>query len=152
MDVMDTKDSWTGIKLDDFFLKGFVILEEQDLDNHPNISEYLGKKYIEQIFPNWELKEFSKSDAVLPEDRITVWHNDSNFVGCNLTFLYYKDTMSPEVGGSISIKNEIFEEKIYPKQGTLIMMSQQPNMMHKAEYCSIRRRMYNIDYYVKGLS
>jgi hypothetical protein len=62
------------------------------------------------------------------------------------------DDMSPEVGGSISIKNGIFEEKIYPKKGTLIMLSQQRNVEHKAEYCSVRRRMYNIDYFVKGLT
>jgi hypothetical protein len=68
----------------------------------------------------------------------------------NVTFLYYIDEMSPEVGGSISIRNGFDEIKIYPKSGTLILMSQKPNMQHKAEYCSILRRMYNIDYYIDG--
>ena len=149
---MDLKDSSIGIDLSDFFLKGFVVLEEKNLENNPNIAEYLGKKYIEKIFPNWKFIEFNISSKVLEKDRITVWHNDSKFVGCNLTFLYYIDDMSPEIGGSISIKNNLFEEKIYPKNGTLIMMSQQPNVFHKVEPCNSRRRMYNIDYLVEGLT
>jgi hypothetical protein len=152
MGVMDTKDYSTGINLDDFFLKGFVLLHEDNLEKNENIIEYLAKKYIEKIFPVWKLIEFSVSEKVLPEDRITFWHNDSRFVGCNLTFLYYMDDMSPEIGGSISIRNGIYEEKIYPKNGTLIMLSQQPNVEHKAEFCKTRRKMYNIDYLVKGLT
>ena len=146
---MDSKILLNGIDLSDFFLKGFVILEEQGLNETHNITDYLGKKYIEELFGDWELKEFTESFEVLKEDRITVWHNDFKLVGANLTFLYYMDDMSPEIGGSISIKNGLFEEKIYPKKGMLIMLSQKQNVFHKVEFCSSRRRMYNIDYYVQ---
>lgn len=140
------------MNLIDFYINGFVKLYESDLDKRNDITDYLGNKYLDQLFPSWKLIEFVKSDSVTEWDRITEWHNDSTFVGCNVTFLYYMDDTSPEVGGSISIRNGIIEEQIYPKNGTLILMSQQPNVQHKAEYCKTRRRMYNIDYLVEGLT
>lgn len=152
MAVMDTKDYWIGMtNLIDFYITGFVKLHEEDLDKRDDIPDYLGKKYLSHLFPNWKLVEFTECEKVEVYDRITEWHNDSKFVGCNVTFLYYMDNMSPLVGGSISIRNGIAEEKIYPKNGTLILLSQQNGVEHKAEYCSVRRRMYNIDYFVKGL-
>lgn len=135
----------------DFYVNGFVKLHEDNLDKRDNITDYLSEKYLSQLFTNWKLIEFTKSEKVEDWERITKWHNDSEFVGCNVTFLYYMDDMNPDIGGSISIRNGIVEEKIYPKCGTLILMSQQPNIQHKVEYCSVRRRMYNIDYLVEGL-
>jgi hypothetical protein len=153
MGVMDLKDSWSGIMdLTDFYINGFVKLYEPDLGLRTNVADYLGNKYLSQLFPKWQLIEFGEADVVEEWDRITVWHNDSTFVGCNVTFLYYMDDTNPDVGGSISIRNGLHEEQIYPKKGTLILMSQQPNVEHKAEYCKTRRRMYNIDYLVEGLT
>lgn len=138
--------------LTDFYINGFVKLYEPELEHRDDIAKYLGEKYLDLLFPEWKLIEFAEADTVKEEDRITVWHNDSKFVGCNVTFLYYMDDMDTDVGGSISIRNGFYEEKIYPKKGTLILMSQQPNVEHKAEYCKVQRRMYNIDYLVKGLT
>lgn len=152
MGVMDLKDCWSGMDLADFYINGFVKLYEPNLNDQSDIEKYLGDKYLSILFPSWKLVEFSKSDKVEEWDRITEWHNDSKFVGCNVTFLYYMDDMSPEVGGSISIRNGLHEEQIYPTQGTLILMSQQSNVQHKVEYCKTQRRMYNIDYLVEGLT
>lgn len=138
------------MELDNFFTHGFVLFEEPNAHERADFYNFLAEKYLGQIFPSWELVEVSYSEAVVPEDRITVWHNDSKF-GMNVTFLYYMDDMSPDVGGSISIRNGLYEKTIYPKAGTLIMLSQQPNVQHKAEYSTVRRRMYNIDYKVTGL-
>jgi hypothetical protein len=138
--------------LSDFYIKGFVKLYESNLEDKDNITDYLGEKYLSQLFPHWQLKEFGKSERVEESDRITRWHNDSQYVGCNVTFLYYMDDMDETTGGSISIRNGIFEEKIYPSKGTLILMSQQRNVEHKVEECNTTRRMFNIDYFIDGLT
>lgn len=147
---MDLKDFWIGMDLSDFYLKGFVELYEDKLEERDDITGYLEEKYLSQLFPNWQLKEFGKSEKVEESDRITEWHNDSDYVGCNVTFLYYMDSMNENIGGSISIRNGLNESQIYPKVGTLILMSQKKNVQHKVEFCNSKRRMFNIDYYVEG--
>lgn len=134
---------------DDFFLKGFEVFSEPGIELKPDMAKYIAEKYIKPVFPSWKLIELVYSEKVLPEDRITVWHNDSKF-GMNITFLYYVDNMDQSKGGSISISNGNEEIIIYPKYGTLVMMSQKINMMHKVGYTTHQRRMYNIDYYVEG--
>lgn len=138
--------------LSDFYINGFVLLQEDSLETQENITEYLEQKYLAQLFPKWKLIEFGKSDRVEESDRITVWHNDSSYVGCNVTFLYYMNNLNESTGGSISIRNGLNESKIYPSAGTLILMSQQDNVQHKVEPCSVERKMFNIDYYVDGLT
>lgn len=138
------------MNLDNFFTHGFVVFDEPNLHERQDFYEYLAEKYLSPIFPSWNLVEVHYSEKVTPEDRITVWHNDAK-VGMNVTFLYYMDEMSPDVGGSISIRNGLYEETIYPKPGTLILLSQQPHVQHKAEYSTVTRRMYNIDFNVEGL-
>jgi hypothetical protein len=138
--------------LSDFYIKGFVLLQEDSLETKENITEYLEQKYLTQLFFKWKLIEFEKSSRVEESDRITVWHNDSSYVGCNVTFLYYINDLNESTGGSISIRNGLNESKIYPSAGTLILMSQQDNVQHKVEPCNVERKMFNIDYYVEGLT
>ncbi len=135
--------------LEDLFVKGWVILED------PNVpldspAEYLAEKYL-TMFPAFELIECTENFRVDESDRIVEWHNDSKF-GMNITFLYYVDAMSHETGGSISLRNtDTLEEiQVYPKSHQLIIMSQKPNIEHRAEFCSVQRHMFNIDYKVKG--
>ncbi|MNK85686.1 hypothetical protein D3C87_1055710 [compost metagenome] len=103
------------------------------------------------MFPSWELIECTENFQVEESDRIVEWHNDSRW-GMNITFLYYLDEMKPETGGSISLRNLDTQEEIqvYPKAHQLIIMSQKPNIEHRAEYCNVRRHMFNIDFKVKG--
>lgn len=137
------------MSIENFFLKGYQILHDPGLEKIPNMAQHIGDKYLSPVFPNWNLIELAYAEEVRPDDRITVWHNDSKF-GMNITFLYYIDEMNPDIGGSISISNGSEEETVYPKYGTLIMLSQKLNMQHKVGYTTHRRRMYNIDYLVEG--
>lgn len=138
------------IDLTDLYVKGWARFEEPLLEQRSDIVEYLGQKYL-CMFPQYELIEFTENFKVEESDRIVEWHNDSKF-GMNITFLYYANTMQPETGGSISLRNTATgdSEKIYPTAGTLIVMSQKPHVEHQAEFCSIRRHMFNIDFDVKG--
>lgn len=136
------------IDLTDLFVKGWVVFDEPDLHKIDNFTTYLAEKYL-KMFPSWELIECFENFKVEDWDRITEWHNDSKF-GMNITFLYYIDEMTEETGGAISIRNDNEEEKIYPKSGTLVMMSQKSNILHCVEPCSIQRHMFNIDYFVEG--
>jgi hypothetical protein len=135
--------------IDQFFIDGYQQFNEPGLELHKDIVSFIGNKYLSPVFPSWKLIEVSYSEKVLLEDRITVWHNDSKF-GMNITFLYYIDEMNPNIGGSISISNGNHEVVFYPIHGTLIMLSQKQNMLHKVEYTTMQRRMYNIDYLVEG--
>jgi hypothetical protein len=146
---MDIKDYWSGMKYDDFFLKGYEIFYEDDLDA-TNIIDVVAEKYISPMWPEYKLMEFDISEKIDLDDNICVWHNDSSF-GFNLTFLYYLDDMSPEIGGAISIRNGMFEDTIYPKKGMLLMLSQKPNVQHKVEYTEAQRRVYGLDFKVEGL-
>lgn len=136
--------------LEDLFTKGWVVLVDDQVDL-ADAAGYLRQKYL-GMFPQAELVELTENFQVEDSDRITEWHNDSNH-GMNLTFLYYLDAMSPETGGSISLRNTGTEEEvqIYPQAHQLIIMSQKPHVLHRAEACSIRRHMFNIDFKVKGL-
>ena len=135
--------------LNDLFVKGWVKLVDPNvpLDNP---AEYLAAEYL-SMFPQVELIECFENFQVEESDRIVEWHNDSKF-GMNITLLYYVNAMSPETGGSISLRNNDTgeEEQIYPVAGQLVIMSQKPNIEHRAEFCSVRRHMFNIDFNVKG--
>jgi len=112
------------MKIDDLFTHGFVVFNEPNLHERNDFCKYLAEKYLEPIFPSWKLIECHYSEKISSGDRITVWHNDSNF-GMNITFLYYMDDMNSDIGGAISIRNGLYEEKIYPKSGMVILLSQQ---------------------------
>lgn len=135
--------------LEDLFLRGWVVLVDPEVPLE-DPAEYLAEKYL-GMFPSVELIECTENFKVAESDRIVEWHNDSKF-GMNITFLYYVDEMSESTGGSISLRNldTQDEAKIYPKAHQLIIMSQKPHIEHRAEYCSVRRHMFNIDYKVKG--
>lgn len=136
------------IDLTEFFTRGWICFEEPNLHLREDFTTYLANKYL-SMFPSWELIECFENFKVEEWDKITEWHNDGKF-GMNITFLYYIDEMSPKTGGAIFIRNETVTEMIYPKSGTLIMMSQKPNVLHRVEPCSIQRHMFNIDFAVKG--
>lgn len=136
------------MSIDQFFINGYQQFNEPGLESREDMVSFIGNKYLTPIFPSWKLIEVSYAEKISPADRITVWHNDSKF-GMNITFLYYIDKMCSDTGGSVSIKNGVTEETIYPQSGTLIMMSQKSFMLHKVEPCTTARRMYNIDYYVE---
>ncbi len=132
----------------DFYTKDFVELFVPGL-NTDSVVGYIENNLLPQFFPHWEQIEFGEMFEVQESDRIVEWHNDSKF-GMNVTILYYMCDLSEETGGSISIRNGMHETKIYPKNGTMILMSQKPHVEHKAEYCSVPRHMFNIDYFVEG--
>ena len=133
--------------LDSFFVNGFQVFQEPLLLYVDDISVAIQKKYLSPIWSSIKLIEFGMTDGIKEDDYITRWHNDSKW-GMNLTCLYYIDTMTPETGGSISIRNGIAEETIYPSAGTLIIMSQEKHVQHKVEYTEARRRVINADFYV----
>lgn len=135
--------------LEDLFVKGWVVLVDPEVPLE-DPAEFLAQKYL-GMFPSWELIECTENFKVAESDRIVEWHNDAKW-GMNLTFLYYLDEMSEATGGSISLRNLDTQEEvqIYPKAHQLIIMSQKPNIEHRAEFCSVRRHMFNIDYKVKG--
>jgi len=139
--------------IDNLFITGWVLFHEHELEkmSHDDIAGYLAGKYLSPYFPSFDLVELSERFDIDDADRICEWHNDSRF-GMNITFLYYASTMSPETGGSISLRNLSTDdyEQIYPIAGTLVMMSQKQGIEHKAEICKIRRHMFNIDFDVEG--
>lgn len=136
------------MNLSDFFVDDYVQLHIPGLTKD-TIVPYLEANILSKMFPKWELIEFGEMFEVQESDRITEWHNDAKF-GMNITFLYYMSDMYAETGGSISIRNGTNETKIYPTNGTLILMSQKPHVEHKAEFSTIRRHMFNIDFFVEG--
>jgi hypothetical protein len=119
--------------IDIFFTNGFCILNEPRLEFQDDMCKILGEKYLSLVFSKWTLVELKYAEKIHKEDKITEWHNDSKFGG-NLTFLYYIDEMTENIGGAIEIDNGTKTFKIYPKYGTLIMMSQKSNMKHRVEY------------------
>lgn len=133
----------------DFFLKGYEVFHEDNL-TASNVIEVVTEKYIAPMWSEYKLMEFDISEKIEEDDNICVWHNDSKF-GFNLTFLYYLDNMTPETGGAISIRNGLYEDKIYPKKGMLLMLSQKPGVEHKVEFTELTRRVYGMDFKVEGL-
>lgn len=136
------------MNLADFYIDDFVVFDAPGLTKETVVG-YIEENILSKLFSEWELVELNEMFEVQESDRIVEWHNDSKW-GMNVTFLYYMSDMSPEVGGSISIRNSVNETKIYPKKGTLIMMSQKKHVEHKAEYAKVERHMFNIDFDVKG--
>lgn len=140
----------TQYDISEVLWKGWLVIEDHKV-NLDDIGGYLHQTYLSS-FPNAELIECTENFRVEEDDRIVEWHNDSRF-GMNITFLFYLDEQFPETGGSISIRNldlEV-EETIYPKKNQLIIMSQKVNVEHRAEYSSIQRHMFNVDFYVEEL-
>lgn len=137
------------MNLADFYIDDFVVLDDAPGLTKETIVSYIEDNVLSKLFTEWSLVELNEMFEVQESDRIVEWHNDSKW-GMNVTFLYYMSNMSPEVGGSISIRNGINETTIYPKNGSLIMMSQKKHVEHKAEYATIERHMFNIDFDVKG--
>jgi hypothetical protein len=137
------------IDISDLFNKGWVVLEDPNVDLG-DIENYLREKYL-SVFPSAELVECTENFQVEESDRIVEWHNDSRW-GMNVTVLYYLDEQQPATGGSISLRNNVLEieETIYPKEFQLIIMSQKSDVEHRAEYSSIRRHMFNVDFDVEG--
>lgn len=137
------------IDLNDFLIKGYQVFYEPELINQTDKESHIGNKYLLNIFGEWKLIESGYSEKISKDDYITEWHNDSNF-GMNITFLYYLDEMSSEIGGSISVRNGITEEEIFPKPGMLLMLSQQKHVEHKVGFTSAQRRVFNFDYLVQN--
>ena len=135
--------------IEDLFVRGWAVFVDPHVEID-RIGDYLREKYL-GMFPHADLIECTENFRVEDADRIVEWHNDGKF-GMNITFLYYLDQMSPETGGSISLRNSDTKEQvqIYPQSHQLIVMSQKPHVEHRAEACNIQRHMFNVDFNVKG--
>lgn len=147
------------INLDEFKLMN---TEERSRDNtindvHPELARrmtifahYLKSQYID---PEWGEAKYNKFIVWEGVDKDNQgWHTDM-FENYDVFFLYYFDDMSPESGGSINFKwGEIDGEeqtaKFYPKAGDLFMVNNMRGFWHKAEMCSIRRRVGSFDFTV----
>jgi len=110
--------------------------------------QYLKTKYIDPEWPDAVYNKFVVWEGVDKDNQ--GWHTDM-FEGYDIFFLYYLDTMSPETGGSISFKwqgdgdNSV---EFYPKAGDLFMVNNMRGFWHKAQSCSIKRRVVSFDFNV----
>lgn len=142
------------INLDEFRLMN---TEERSRDNTINdvnpelakrlsfFAHYLKTKYID---PEWTDAKYNKFIVWEGVDKDNQgWHTDM-FENYDVFFLYYLDTMSPETGGSINFKWGNETAQFYPKAGDLFMVNNMRGFWHKAETCSIRRRVASFDFNV----
>lgn len=162
--------------INDIYTKGFVKLsepegldiininqfrlmntEERSRDNGINdVSEelasrmtffahYLKTKYIDPEWPEAIYNKFIVWEGVDKDNQ--GWHTDM-FENYDVFFLYYFDTMTPETGGSINFKWGEETAQFYPKAGDLFMVNNMRGFWHKAESCSIKRRVGSFDFNV----
>lgn len=136
--------------------------EERSRDNtindvHPELAErmslfsqYLKTKYIDPEWPNAIYNKFIIWEGVDKDNQ--GWHTDM-FESYDIFFLYYLDDMFEENGGSISFKWGLLDGeensiKFYPKAGDLFMVNNSRGFWHKAESCTIQRRVCSFDFTV----
>jgi len=74
------------------------------------------------------------------------WHNDGN-EGGDVFMLLYLDDVPKEAGGLLSIKmNDEIVKEFYPQKGEIVFISNEPNVLHKAERANVQRRLINLTF------
>lgn len=117
-----------------------------DLANRMTLfAHYLKTKYIDPEWPEATYNKFIVWEGVDKDNQ--GWHTDM-FENYDIFFLYYFDTMTPETGGSINFKWGDETATFYPKAGDLFMVNNMRGFWHKAESCSVRRRVGSFDFNV----
>jgi hypothetical protein len=147
------------IKLHEFKL---LNVEERSRDNtindvHPELARRLTAfaNYLkfEYITPEWTDAVYNKFIVWEGVDKDNQgWHTDM-FEQYDVFFLYYFDDMDESTGGSINFKwgqlqGEEQTAKYYPKAGDLFMVNNMRGFWHKAESCSVKRRVASFDFTV----
>jgi hypothetical protein len=113
-------------------------------------AQYIKTKYIDPEWPGAVYNKFVVWEGVDKDNQ--GWHTDM-FEGYDIFFLYYLDTMTPETGGSVSFKWQGLTDtessvEFYPKAGDLFMVNNMRGFWHKAQSCSIKRRVVSFDFNV----
>lgn len=73
------------------------------------------------------------------ETTTTFWHNDS-CEGFNCNVLCYIDSMSEDGGGHFHIKSKSTENTIIPRSGTILVVNQNKNFLHRVDETKNKRR------------
>jgi hypothetical protein len=113
-------------------------------------AHFLKTKYVDPEWPAAIYNKFIIWDGVDKDNQ--GWHTDM-FESYDIFFLYYLDTMSKETGGSINFKwgtldNDESTATFYPKAGDLFIVNNNRGFWHKAESCSVQRRVCSFDFNV----
>jgi len=165
------------LDLSNFFLYGYVLDENPDLDlseftdedfldcseDTRNFSQdknnlvklkklenTIADKYLSKLFINFEFLEGGTWFGV--NTRSSVWHNDyQDGDKFNSNILIYLDDNNPENGNSIEVRGPGFSHKLYPKAGQLLWLNQKRVFEHKATYSSGNRRVIGLMYFIPNL-
>ncbi len=126
------------------------LLKEKMIETH----NLLGKKYVEQLFPNYTLGYRTLWNGIdIGADN---YHSDLN-EGPNSMFLLHFNNMNEETGGSFGFRNSITKEEsgfMYPQKYDVIFGSQQSNWEHRASKLNViptDRIVANFGFYIEGL-
>ena len=120
-----------------------VSYSEQQIQFLEKFASHIESNYIGKLFHTYKCIDKKMWDGV--DEKSLHWHNDSKN-GQDSCFLFYVDDCDEITGGALSFMRDFKEYKIYPKAGTLVWMSQNPNYLHKAERSNKQRRVVHLEY------
>lgn len=125
-------------------------VDEKHLNELQTLQSLLGKKYIEKVFTNYQLRSYGMWDGV--DEGSSRWHNDFlDGDSFNSNILVYLDDNNEKNGNSIEVRGPQFSHKLYPKNGQLLWLNQKKIFQHRATHTSGRRRILSFEYFIPEL-